>query len=203
MFHTIQKEHCLYTISDAQLHEFVHLTNKYDFHYNYSGKSIVNEYDAHCTFLQIWSAINEHNLKITLDPNKSMLYSSNFYILNLIRMNRDIKLFLQNANNIPDIHFMLAYYLTNALIDWSTLVIVENNVQEQHNFEYIQSTYFGLHEDQTILLNALHPIYTFQKRAITALASDFKTHDRFHDYVTQAIGMTTAYLKLKKLQPIQ
>lgn len=190
MFKELTTAHCLYDLSQESLDIFLDLASTHTFEEDISVPLSLNAVDNCAVVLQIWCMLNEDELKFTFNTDKIMAYGCNYYCLNLLKNDKDIKRFLSGRKSTQNLKYVLAYHLAYATSCWIYELMLENDNGTSLIEINMNSNYFLYAEEQNLTNNPEHCFYLTQRYITQLLATDFQNSNRYKRYIETALQKT-------------
>lgn len=191
MYKFLTKEQSLFIVNDKILDEFKQLVETVPMTENVKPRLAYDTINMWASTFNIWCVIIESERDLSLDFQKMMIYSSNFYAVDLIRQNADIKSFLQAHPSTEDVKYLLAYYIGSEitlLIRTGLAQFEEGRSINERNKErlYFKSHEVKVEEDDTFFID--------QKRIVSVLTKSNAETNELRECIQYAIQLTRRHL---------
>lgn len=193
MYKNLNKHESLFVVDNQILDEFKYLAENVSFYDELKVGIQLNSKSRWAIIFSFWCFLLEDQRNIIMDYEKMMIYSSNFYCLNLLRNDKNIQAFLKEKTFNAERAYVLAYYLACELM----LLMKNATAQEEKAHliyqKYEQKEYFLLHEklyDKP--LDAT--LYVEQKVFVSIFSHHFHVTKLFQQHVNNGIHLCRTYL---------
>ena len=200
MFNELTTEHCMYTIRQNDLDQFISLAASTPLEgYVHHAKSL-NPLNNYAIVLQIWCFLNEDcpNGKFYLKTEKTLPYTVDRFILGELAKIKELESYKKTIRNDERMLYIYAFHLGCATLTWGDAVI-----HQLHNAEDVFSqanSYDYFNEDITFELDeAQLPFHFMQKRIVQAMIQSIAETNAFILEIQRAISKTRAHSLQTKL----
>lgn len=191
MYKFLTKEQSLFMINDTILEEFKHLVETIPMTEKVKPRLVYDTINMWASTFNIWCVMVEEEKELSLDFQKMMIYSSNFYAIDLIRQNVDIKSFLQAHTNTEQVKYLLAYYVGSEITLLIRKALAQFEEGRSINERNKERLYFKAHE---VKIEEDDTFFIDQKRIVSVLTKSNVETKELQERIQHAIQLTRRHL---------
>lgn len=158
-------------------------------------KELINAYPIHqknawVMIMNTWFLIKEKpNL---MDSNKQMVYSSNFYCLDLLKTNQSLQASLKTYRTKRE-RIVIAYFIGSYIYNLLHTVLNETEEGRVLIEKEKKVSYYEMHLQKNVQENESHDFYQDQKVLISAIVSSHQS-EHFQKQIQSALQQARHYI---------
>lgn len=144
MYHSIKKEHSLFFINDQLVEEFKRMADLMDEFITLEAPIYISLQDKWVSVFNVWLLLKPNDANIIEYLDKTLYYSSNYIIINLLKNDYYFNFIKKNYNTVPKIIYVFAIILTNKIHKWF-LQLIETNYDKGIFPDHNEISYYESH----------------------------------------------------------